>query len=195
MTVYTRVYDSHPQAEGAVRDLEAAGIPSADVSIIASPHVSGEFEQIDEVTATSKGAGVGTALGGGTGLLVSLGLLAIPGLGPVVAAGWFAATAAGMVVGAAAGGLIGALVDAGTSEHDAHVYTEAIRRGGTLVSVRTQVASAEQIEGILNRYKPIDPTARRRDYEKAGWREFDPTAALYTPSQMEIERIRGRPWR
>jgi hypothetical protein len=192
MTVYSKVYDRYAQAESAVRDLEAAGIPSSDISLVANKYVSEQYADVDEASATSTGIGLGAATGGGAGLLAGLGLLAIPGLGPVVAAGWFAATAAGAAAGAVTGGIIGALVDAGTSEPDAHVYSEAVRRGGTLLTVRTDSASTREIEGILARHQPIDPAIRRREYEQTGWREFDPAAEPYTPSQAELDRIRRR---
>jgi hypothetical protein len=192
MAVYTKVYDSYAQAESAVRDLEAAGIPAADISLIANKHVSEQYASVKDVSATSTGAGLGTAVGGGAGFLAGMGLLAIPGLGPVVAAGWLASTLVGAAAGAATGGLIGVLVDAGTSEPDAHVYSEAVRRGGTLLTVRTNAASEVQIDGILGRHQPIDPAARRREYEQTGWSEFDPAAEPYTPSQAEIDRIRRR---
>jgi hypothetical protein len=192
MAVYSKVYDSYAQAESAVRDLEAAGVPSADISLVANKYVSEQYADVNEASATSTGIGLGAAAGGGAGLLAGLGLLAIPGLGPVVAAGWFAATAAGAAAGAATGGIIGALVDAGTSEPDAHVYSEAVRRGGTLLTVRTSSASADTIDRILNQYDPIDPARRRQEYEQTGWREFDPSAEPYTPSQAELDRMRRR---
>jgi hypothetical protein len=192
MTVYSKVYDSYAQAESAVRDLEAAGIPSGDISLVANKYVSEKYADVTEVSATSTGIGFGAAAGGGVGLLAGLGMLAIPGLGPVVAAGWFAATAAGAAAGAATGGIIGALMDAGTSEPDAHVYSEAVRRGGTLLNVRTNAASTSEIESILARHQPIDPTIRRREYEQAGWQGFDPKAEPYTPSEADLDRIRRR---
>jgi hypothetical protein len=192
MAVYSKVYDSYAQAESAVRDLESAGIPSADISLVANKHVSEQYADVNETSATSTGIGFGAAAGGGAGLLAGLGLLAIPGLGPVVAAGWFAATAAGAAAGAATGGIIGALLGSGTTELDAHVYSEAVRRGGTLLTVRTEAASTSEIESILARHQPIDPALRRREYEQTGWREFDPEAEPYTPSQAEIDRIRRR---
>src|SRR6185312_12401151 len=139
-TTVTKVFDSYAQARQAVGALEGAGFASSDISIVANKHVSREHADVDEVSDTAKGAGIGGALGGVAGLLAGLGLLAIPGLGPVVAAGWLASTAAG----AAAGGIVGALVDSGESEENAHVYSEAVRRGGTLVSVRASDAQAPQ---------------------------------------------------
>jgi hypothetical protein len=84
-----------------------------------------------------------------------------PGLGPIVAAGWLAATAVGALTGAATGGIVGALVGAGVSEKDAHVYSESVRRGGTLVSVRTKDADAARVQAILDRYKPNRPGGAR----------------------------------
>lgn len=107
-----------------------------------------------------------------------------------MAAGWLAATAVGAVAGAATGGIVGALVGAGVPEKDAHVYSESIRRGGTLVSVRTKDADAARVQAILDRYKPIDPVARAAEYHKEGWTTFDPNAPAYRPSDAEIERIR-----
>jgi hypothetical protein len=188
MQTHTRVYDNYAQAEKVVRDLENAGIPSADISMLANKHVSEQYD-MEPASATASGAGIGAAVGGGAGLLAGLGMMAIPGIGPVVAAGWLAATAAGALAGGAAGGLLGALVDMGTTEADAQVYSEAVRRGGTLVTVRS-VKPAATVVAILDRYLPIDPAVRRREFETAGWRTFDPAAEQYTPTQAEIERIR-----
>lgn len=191
MQTFTRVYDSYNQAQRVVTDLELAGVAADDISLVANKHVSEQYAEVDDVSSTATGAGLGAALGGGAGLLAGLGLLAIPGLGPVVAVGWLASTAAGVVAGSAAGGLIGALVDAGTPEDQAHVYSEAVRRGGTLVTVRTELAAAT-IEGILDRNQPVDPVERRREYEGSGWKTFDPNAPAYRPDQTEIDRIRRR---
>ena len=98
-------------------------------------------------------------------------MLAIPGLGPVVAAGWLAATALGAAAGAVAGGVIGALVDSGVPAEDAQVYAEAIRRGGTLVSVRTE--SPATLEHIFNTHASVDVADRRARYEDTGWRGSD----------------------
>jgi hypothetical protein len=130
MTTVCRVYDSYAQARAAVDAVESAGVPAADVSIVANKYVSAEHADVDEVSGGAQGAGIGGALGGGAGLLAGLGLLAIPGLGPVVAVGWLASTAVGVAAGAATGGIVGALVDAGVDREHADVYSESVRRGG-----------------------------------------------------------------
>jgi hypothetical protein len=194
MKTLSRVYDSYAQARSAVADLEAAGVPPPEISLVANKYASKEYADVDDVSAAGKGAGVGAAVGGTAGLLAGLGLLAIPGLGPVVAAGWFAATAlgaaAGAAAGAATGGIVAALVDAGESKESAHVYSEAVRRGGTLVAVRVADEEASRIQAILDRYQPIDPVVRGAEYQREGWKTFDPAAPPYKPSDAEIERIR-----
>src|ERR1044071_9714730 len=156
MKTVTRVYDSYAQARAAVDAVEKAGVPASDVSIVANKYVSAEHADVDEVSDATKGAGIGGALGGGAGLLAGLGLLAIPGLGPVVAAGWLASTAVGIAAGAATGGIVGALVDAGVDRDPAAVYSESVRRGGTMVTVRARDEDAGRVATLLESYKPID---------------------------------------
>ncbi len=190
MAVITRVYDTYAHARQVVADVETAGVPTDDVSLLANKHVSDAYDDVEDVSAAGSGAGAGAAIGGGAGLLAGLGMLAIPGLGPVVAAGWLAATAVGAAAGAVAGGLIGALVGAGVSESDAHVYAETVRRGGTMVTVRAPDSRASEIEAIMDRHGPIDIAARGEAYRSSGWTKFDPGAEPYRPSQAELERMR-----
>ena len=191
MKTVSRAYDSYAQARAAVEAIEKAGMPSADVSIVANKYVSAEHADVEEASGAATGAGIGGALGAGAGLLAGLGLLAIPGLGPVVAAGWLASSAAVAAGGAVAGGIVGALVDAGTDREDADVYAESIRRGGTLVTVRVADQDAARAEALLDQYRPVDPVARGAEYRKGGWETFDPKAPPYRPSQAEVDRMRS----
>lgn len=194
MKTITRVYDTYSEARNAVAAVEAAGIASSEVSLVANKYVSDTYANVDDVSKASEGAGtgagIGGAVGGGAGLLAGLGLLAIPGLGPVVAAGWLAALAVGAVAGAATGGLAGALIGAGLPDDHANVYSESVRRGGTLVSVRVDDRDVSRIEAVLDRYKPIDPVQRGTEYRKSGWTKFDDKAPPYKPTESEIERMR-----
>ena len=193
-TTICKVYDSYGQAREAVRAMEASGVSSSDISLVANKYVSREHADVDDVSDTAKGAGIGAALGGTAGLLAGLGLLAIPGLGPVVAAGWLASTAVGAAAGAATGGIVGALIDAGENREHAHVYSEAVRRGGTLVCARVAEAQVARVRALMERYQPIDPDARAAAYRREGWSgRFDPKAPAYRPNDAEIERIR-RDW-
>lgn len=201
----TRLFNSHTEAMSAVTDLEQAGIPQDDISLIASNgdnwhegHRHARAGDGDNENDTAEGAGKGAAtgglIGGGAGLLAGLGMLAIPGLGPVVAAGWLAATAVGALAGAAAGGaaggILGALKDAGHSDEDAQVYAEGVRRGGTLVSVRADEGQASRIENILHGRSGVDAAVRGADYRQDGWTGYSPDAQAYSPDEIANERGR-----
>ncbi len=190
MKTVSRVYDTYHHARSAVAAIEAAGVPSAEVSLVANKYVSEKYDDVTDASKAATGAGIGGVVGGGAGLLAGLGLLTIPGLGPVVAAGWLASLAVGAAAGATAGGLAGALVGAGTPDDHAHVYSEAVRRGGTLVSARVDDKDADRVQRILDEYKPIDPVERGAAYRREGWSTFDPKAPAYRPSQADIERMR-----
>lgn len=198
MTVtISRLYNSYSEAAKAVSELEAAGVPHSDISIVANNSddwysnngkVDKDRDGVDDrAEGAGKGAGVGAALGGTAGLLAGLGLLAIPGIGPVVAAGWLAATAAGAAAGAATGGVIGALTEAGVSKEDAETYAEGVRRGGTLVSARVPDANRANLEAVLNR-SAVDVQSRRTAWQKSGWKSFDPAAKPYTADEVRKER-------
>ena len=118
--------------------------------------------------------------------------MAIPGLGPVVAAGWLASAAVGAIVGGAvggaAGGIVGALTNAGVSNEEAHVYAEAVRRGGTLISAKVADDKVAEVEAALGETPYVDVAGRGAAYRSAGWTGFDPAAALYTESEVQKER-------
>jgi len=189
-TTLAALYDVYGHAEGAVRDLEAAGISANDISVVAN-NVHEHHETSNAGTGAGAGAGVGVIVGGGAGLLAGLGMLAIPGVGPVVAAGWLIATAAGAAVGAGAGaatgGIIGSMTHSGVPEAHARVYAEGVRRGGSLVSVRTLPEKAVLVRSILDRHHPVDPDTRGAAYRKSGWTAFDETAKPYTRAELERE--------
>lgn len=190
----TRLYDNRTDALEAAHELERMGISTSDVSIIASNkdswydgkagHDRDADGRDDRVEGMSKGAATGGVLGAGAGLLAGLGMLAIPGIGPVVAAGWIATTltgaAAGAVAGGAVGGLVAALTDAGVPEEEAHVYSEGVRRGGTLLTARVDEDDAARVEAALGRYRPTDVHTRGDEYRSTGWTRFDPN----TPPPM-----------
>ena len=191
-TTVTALFDRYDEAKIAVNDLEAAGIPHSDISIVAN-NVD-DYHNTAAAADAGTGAGVGAALGGAGGLLTGLGLMAIPGVGPVVAAGWLAATAVGAVAGAAvggaAGGIVGAMTKEGISETDAHVYAEGVRRGGTLVTVKTDDSRASLARTILGRKSAVNIPDRRREYEGTGWSRFDERAAALPATSIKDVRDR-----
>jgi hypothetical protein len=175
-----RLYDNYDDAAIAVRALDAAGVPADDVSLVANnagDRIVTHKDGNEAAPGAEIGAGVGAVAGGGAGVLAGLGMLAIPGVGPVVAAGWLVALAVGAVGGAAAGGILGGLVGSGISKEHAEVYAEGVRRGGTLVSVRTTDDEAARVETILDT-NAVNPDVRRTEYTSAGWTGYDPDTEI-----------------
>ena len=187
------LFDDFSQAQNAVHDLEGLGIAHNDISLVAN-NADGQHDQYvatsaDHTVHAAGGAGAGavtgTVVGGGLGLLAGIGLLAIPGFGPVVAAGWLISTITGAGIGAAAGGLLGALVGAGVPHEEAHLYNEGVRRGGTLIAVKTSDDTAAEAADILGRYGAVNIDERADAYNQP----YDETASskrMPTPANAVV---------
>jgi hypothetical protein len=185
----SRLYDSYTQAQRAVEALENAGFTPSEVSLIS--RYRDDHTLADDASGAATGATAGAVAGGTAGLLAALGVIAIPGIGPLVAAGVLATTLAGAAGGGVVGGLLGALTDYGVSEEEAHVYSEGVRRGSSLVTVRADDERAARAEVILNAHQPVDTRRRRDAYAKSGWSKYDPASAGYTADEIRQERERN----
>lgn len=193
------LYDHFEDASRTIEDLVDAGFTRDDISLVASDSNEEYRRYLDEggedaTGGAVTGAGIGAVLGGLGGLLVGLGALAIPGIGPVLAAGPLVSALAGAGIGAAAGGLIGALVDLGVPEEEAGYFSEGIRRGGTLVTVRTTEDRASQAADIMNRHNPVDVNQRASYWRDNDWTGYDKTASPYTQDEIERDRENFRTW-
>lgn len=196
-------FDSFEEAQEVFRDLQQSGFSRDDISIIAN-NATGTLTTTGELppdapatlhdtgSGAATGAAAGGVLGGAAGLVVGLMGLAIPGIGPIVAAGPLAAALAGAGVGAVAGGLIGGLTSAGVDEEDAHYYAEAVRRGGALVTVRSDDSRADEATRIMRTHGAVDIERRAEQWREAGWSRHDPSAEPYTVDQLEQERAAYR---
>ena len=190
MQMITKVFEQYDHAKQAVSDLESAGVASSAISLVANKKNTGNDTVADEGTEAGAGAGLGAVAGGAVGLLTGLGLMAIPGVGPVVAAGWLASTALGAAAGGATGGIVGSLIGAGVPDEHAHVYSEALRRGGSLVTVKVEDNMVERTHAILDKHQPLDPIALGADYRKTGWDRFDPENDTHAAAEAEAKRFR-----
>jgi len=185
------------EARELINDLAENGFDRKDIGMMArredgetGTYTGGESRHRadEDAGGTLEGAGTGAAIGAGAGLLLGLAALAIPGIGPIVAAGPLATALTGMGIGAAAGGLIGALSNLGVSEEDAHYYAEGVRRGGVLVTVRTDDEDAERAAEIMREHGAADIERRAAQWRESGWNRFDETAEPLTTEQLSHER-------
>ncbi|HEX7021566.1 MAG TPA: YsnF/AvaK domain-containing protein [Trueperaceae bacterium] len=83
--------------------------------------------------------------------------------------------------------LFGGPVDRDMSE-DAGYFVEGVRRGGTLVSIRTTDDNAAEAAALLERHNPVDIEERSGMWRERGWQGYDQTAGPYNAEQIERER-------
>lgn len=194
------LFDDLGDAREAVSELKSRGFGDAEVSLAANASAeeyhryfddAGAYRSealVEESTGAGKGAGIGAVLGGVAGLLAGLSIITIPGIGPIVGAGPIASTLMGAVAGGLVGGLLGALTDMGVPEEHAGYYSEGVRRGGSLVIVKTNAAQAELATSILQRFDPVDVEQRVSSWRQSGWTGYDPKADPYTSERIAEER-------
>ena len=168
------VFSDYNAAHAAVEEIVSSGVPREDISVIAADRTGVEAGS-SEPGSTAGAAGTGAAVGGTAGLIAGLAALAIPGIGPVVAAGPIVAALTGAGVGAAAGGVIGAMTHMGISEDQARAYSDAVREGRTVVTVRAGGQNAIEVENILRRGQALRSESESRESQRANaWRPDDP---------------------
>ena len=193
------LFDDLGDARQAVTELKSRGFGDSEVSLVANASAEEYHRYFDkagaynaEVTETASGtgtgAGIGALLGGIAGLLAGLSIITIPGIGPIVGAGPIASTLMGAVTGGLVGGLLGALTDMGVPEDHAGYYSEGVRRGGSLVIVKTNANQVDQTTGILQKFSPVDVEQRVSSWRQSGWNGYDPKAEAYTSERIAEER-------
>lgn len=201
MKTVVGLFDDITEAHSVVNELVNAGFDRDNISLIASDRdevYSGYLDRdadVDMELAAEEGAEgalagavTGGAIGGLAGVLLGLGALAIPGIGPIVAAGPVVAGLTGAGIGSVVGGLTGALVSWGIPEEEAGYYAEGIRRGGTLVGVKTEDHLVNDAVAIMNNHNPVDVTERSEHWRESGWTGYDPNVPAYTRDEIEAER-------
>jgi hypothetical protein len=193
------LFNKYDDAQDAVNDLLHAGFQREEISLISREKNAKREREVnasdsnDVNDGAAIGAVGGTLIGGTAGLLIGLGALTIPGIGPVLAFGPLMAalgsTALGAGLGAAAGGLLGALMGAGVPEEDAHIYTEGVRRGGSLVAVNVEEQDRlDKAYALLQREGAVDIEAQGQHWRSEGWERFDHTAEDYNRDDIDLDR-------
>src|ERR1700688_3031451 len=120
MNSVVAIYESHTQAEEAVKELQRSGFDMKKLSIVGKDyhteeHVVGYYNAGDRMKRWGK---AGAFWGGFWGLLFGSAFFAIPGIGPVLVAG--------PLVGWIVAGLEGAIVVGGMSAIGAGLYSMGI---------------------------------------------------------------------
>jgi uncharacterized membrane protein len=159
------IYDTHEQAEHAIKELQEAGVDMKSLSIAArnthtDEHVVGYYNAGDRMKYWGK---VGAFWGGFWGLLFGSAAFAIPGLGPILVAGPLVAwIVAGLEGAAVVGGVsaVGAgLVSIGIPKDSVLKYEVALKTDKFMLVVHgtpDAVAKAKDIiEGTEHSYYAV----------------------------------------
>ncbi|MFZ0888129.1 MAG: general stress protein [Candidatus Binataceae bacterium] len=160
------IYDTHTQAEEAVKNLQKSGFDMKKLSIVGKDYhseedVTGYYNTGDRMKYWGKlGAGWGAFWGLLWGLLFGAGFFAIPGIGPVLVAGplvgWIVAGLEGAVV---VGGLsaVGAgLYSIGIPKDSILKYESALKSDKFILLAHGTAAEVSKAKDIIQTTRPAD---------------------------------------
>jgi uncharacterized membrane protein len=149
------IYDTHEQAEYAVKELQHAGVDMKSLSIAAKDthtdeQVVGYYSIGDRMKHWGK---VGAFWGGFWGLMFGSALFAIPGLGPILIAGplvgWIVAGLEGAVVVGGVSALGAGLVGIGIPEDSVLKYEVALKADKFLLIVHGSPEDVDRAKDII----------------------------------------------
>jgi hypothetical protein len=156
------VYSTHVEADGAIKELQRAGIDMKTLSVLGKDthtdeHVVGYYNNCDRMQYWGK---AGAFWGGFWGLLFGAAFFAIPGIGPVLVAGPAVAWIVGALEGAVVvGGLsaIGAgLYGIGIPRDSIVQYETALKTDQFLLLVHGTAAEVSRARDIIAATHPLN---------------------------------------
>jgi hypothetical protein len=164
-TSVVAIYDTHEQAEHAIKELQEAGVDMKSLSIAAKDthtdeHVVGYYNAGDRMKYWGK---VGAFWGGFWGLLFGSAAFAIPGIGPILVAGplvgWIIAGLEGAAVVGGVSAVGAGLVSIGIPKDSVLKYDVALKTDKYMLVVHgtpDEVAKAKDvIEGNEHSYYTV----------------------------------------
>ncbi len=173
------LYQSYQEALHAVQELEAASVPSGDISLIALNGKDKGHVTAEEILSSRKKKADAVAYIPTEYLapdvkgqfFSSLDLRKLGGVGEVIGAGWLLDHPRREDLKVETKGhedtsrLIDCMMVNGMSEEAAKIYVEAIRRGATLVGVKPGSDYSDTAERIMRQeHEPIEPQLRGHHY-------------------------------
>ena len=156
------IYNTHPAADNAVKELQKSGFDMKKLSVVAKDYqtdeqVVGFYNAGDRMKYWGK---LGAFWGGLFGLLLGAAIFWVPGIGPMVVAGPLSAwIVAGLEGAVAVGGLsaIGAgLFSIGIPKDSVLQYETAIKAGKFLLLAHGTAAEVAKAKDILTTTAPAE---------------------------------------
>jgi hypothetical protein len=149
------IYNTHTQAETAIRELQEAGVDMKSLSIAGKDthtdeHVVGYYNAGDRMKYWGK---MGAFWGGFWGLLFGSAMFAIPGIGPILVAGPLVAWIVGALEGALVVGGVSAvgagLFSIGVPKDSVIKYDVALKTDKFLLAVHGTPKAVEHAKHII----------------------------------------------
>ena len=149
------IYDTHEQAERAIKELQEGGVDMKSLSIAGKDthtdeHVVGYYNTGDRM---KRWGTMGAFWGGFWGLLFGSGLFLIPGLGPILVAGplvaWIIAGLEGAVVVGSVSALGAGLVSIGIPKDSVLKYEVALKTDKYLLVVHGTEEAVDNAKNII----------------------------------------------
>src|SRR5271154_5018504 len=159
------IYDTHEQAERAIKELQEAGVDMKSLSIAGKDthtdeHVVGYYNTGDRMKYWGK---VGAFWGGFWGLLFGSAFFMIPGLGPILAAGpvvaWIVAGLEGAVEVGALGALGAGLYSIGIPKDSIVKYEAAVKTDQFVLIAHGTAAEVTKAKDIIETTHPAQYSA------------------------------------
>jgi len=164
MNSVVAIFESHNQAEDAVRDLQKSGFDMKKLSIVGKDYhtdeqVVGYYNAGDRMLYWGK---LGAFWGGLWGLLFGSAFFLVPGIGPLVVAGplvtWIVGALEGAVVMGGFSALGAALASIGIPENSILQYEESLKAGKFLLILHATPQEVERAKDRLDNSQATETT-------------------------------------
>src|SRR5215203_138575 len=90
-------------------------------------------------------------------------------------------------VGGGISGFFKSLFGGDVNDDDTSLYSEALRRGTTVVTASVEDTMLDDAVEIFSRHGAIDIDRLANQYRSTGYRTFDESAPIYTPEQSRTD--------
>ena len=166
------IYDTHTQAEEAVKELQRAGFDMKKMSIVGKDyhtdeHVVGYYNTGDRMQYWGK---QGAFWGGLWGMLFGAAFFVIPGLGPILVAGplvaWIIGALEGAVVVGGLSALGAGLCSIGIPKDSVVVYESALKSDKFLLLAHGTADEVTKARDILQTTHPVKVSVHAAQHEE-----------------------------
>jgi hypothetical protein len=145
------IYQTHQGADDAVYELQKAGYPTKQISLLGKADMVDDHIALPTSDATpNTELGVGAVAGTALGILTGAGIMALPGLGFLYGAGALMGAFAGFDLGVIGGGMAAILTSMGLTRVMSESYEKHLMEGKFLVVVQGSDEELDNAQHILH---------------------------------------------